>query len=146
MELAKEKRRHFLYRWFWPKEFFFNMFFISLYSVLNTLSEYTYFYLSKNITSYIFLLFRKIIESLQCIMKHYWAIQMPGVYNITEFYKCLNVLSPEIMSEILAVSKRRYNTRHYNLFLWLIGPKLIDMVAIQFHIELIRYGTYCPVK
>ena len=28
--------------------------FISVYSVLNTLSEYTYFYKSKNITSYTF--------------------------------------------------------------------------------------------
>ena len=32
---------------------------MSMYSVLNTLSEYTYFYLSKNITSYIFCLFLK---------------------------------------------------------------------------------------
>ena len=31
-------------------------------------------------------------------------------------------------------------------FLLLIGPKPTDMVKIQFHIELIRYGTYCPVK
>ena len=40
-----------------------------MYSVLNTLSEYTYFYISKNITSYTFLLVFKIAESLQCILK-----------------------------------------------------------------------------
>ena len=35
---------------------------------MNALSEYTYFYISKNI-SYTFLLFKKIVESLQCILK-----------------------------------------------------------------------------
>ena len=40
-----------------------------MYSVLNTLSEYTYFYISKDITLYTFLLVFKIIESLQCILK-----------------------------------------------------------------------------
>ena len=39
-----------------------------MYSVLNTLSESTYFYRSKNITSYTFLLAFKIVESLQCIL------------------------------------------------------------------------------
>ena len=38
-------------------------------SVLNTISEYTYFYISKNITSYTFLLVFKIVESLKCILK-----------------------------------------------------------------------------
>ena len=40
-----------------------------MYTVLNTLSEYTYFYISKNITSYTFLLGFKIVQSLQCILK-----------------------------------------------------------------------------
>ena len=35
---------------------FFNIFFISMYSVMNTLSEYAVFYISKNITLYTFLL------------------------------------------------------------------------------------------
>ena len=35
---------------------------------------------------------------------------------MTEVCKCLNGLSPDIMNDILAVSKHRYNTRHYNLF------------------------------
>ena len=42
---------------------------ISVYSVLSTLSEYTYFYLSKTITSYTFLLLFKIVKRLQCILK-----------------------------------------------------------------------------
>ena len=46
------------------------MCFISMYSVLNKLSEYTYFYISKNITSYTFVVF-KIIKSCHCILKNY---------------------------------------------------------------------------
>ena len=40
-----------------------------MHSVLKTLSEYTYFYISKNNTSDTFLLVFKIVESLQCILK-----------------------------------------------------------------------------
>ena len=40
-----------------------------MYIVSNTLSEYTYFYISKNITSCTFLYVFKIFESLQCILK-----------------------------------------------------------------------------
>ena len=29
-------------------------------------------------------------------------------------YKCLNGISPDIMNDTLAVSKHRYNTRHYS--------------------------------
>ena len=38
-----------------------------MYSVLNKLSEFAYFYISKNIASCSFLLVFKTIESLQCI-------------------------------------------------------------------------------
>ena len=45
------------------------MCFISMYSVLNTLSEWTNFYISKNITSYTFLLVFKIVKSFQSNLK-----------------------------------------------------------------------------
>ena len=64
---------------------------------------------------------------------------------MTEVYKCPIGLSPGIMNGILVVSKHQYNTRYYNLFVT-DRPKLIDMVEIQFHIELIRYETYCLLK
>ena len=35
---------------------------------------------------------------------------------MTEVYKRLNGLSPDITNNILAVSRRQYNTRHYNRF------------------------------
>ena len=57
---------------------------------------------------------------------------------MTEVCKYLNTFSPDIMNDILAVSKHQYKTD--------IGPKLIDLVEIQLHIELIRHGTYCPAK
>ena len=38
-----------------------------MYIVLNTLSEYIYFYISKNVTSYIFLLVFISVETIQCI-------------------------------------------------------------------------------
>ena len=41
-----------------------------MYSVLNTISEYTYFYISKTITSCTCLLVFRIVESLQNIFKY----------------------------------------------------------------------------
>ena len=57
-----------------------------MYSVLNTLSEYTYFYISKNITSYTFLLVFEIIESLQCIIKEEIALKL---FNMTTYFTSL---------------------------------------------------------
>ena len=36
--------------------------------------------------------------------------------QMSEVCKCLNGLLPDIMNDILAVSKHRYNTQHYSLF------------------------------
>ena len=33
---------------------------------------------------------------------------------MTKVYKCLNGISPDVMNDTLAVSKHRYNTRHYS--------------------------------
>ena len=64
----KKKRGHFLYHLFYLFQHFY-LYFISVYSVLNRFSEYTYFYTSKNITLYTFLLVFKIVKSLQWIFK-----------------------------------------------------------------------------
>ena len=50
MEVTKEKGWNFSYRLFCPKGIFY-LYFISIYSVLNTLLECTIFYISKKITS-----------------------------------------------------------------------------------------------
>ena len=44
-------------------KFFYHLCFISMHSVFNTLSEYTCIYISKNITSYTFLLVSKIVQT-----------------------------------------------------------------------------------
>ena len=67
LELAKEQRRHFCTIYFARRYFFKYLYFTSMYSVLNTFSEYTC--LSINITSYTFLLVFKVVESLQCTLK-----------------------------------------------------------------------------
>ena len=69
LELVKEKRGHFLYCLCYSKEIYLTFVFY-----LNA-----YFYISKNITSYTFLLAFKIIKSLQCILNflklyHYFNV------------------------------------------------------------------------
>ena len=53
----QKKRGHLSHHLFCLKENFLHLCFISMYSVLKTLSEFKYFYKSKNIASYTFLLF-----------------------------------------------------------------------------------------
>ena len=71
------KKSTFLYRLFYPKEFFYHLCFISMYNVLNTLAEYTYFFISKNITSYTFSLFFKMVEYLRNVsLNRYFEIDI----------------------------------------------------------------------
>ena len=53
-----------------------------MYTVLSTLSEYIYFYTSKHITSYTYLLIFKIVESLQCILKYFGAVILKNYCHI----------------------------------------------------------------
>ena len=68
----KEKEDNFCTVYFFRRKFFLHLCFISVYSVLNKISEYTYFHISKNITSYTFLLVIKLVESLQSIPNIIW--------------------------------------------------------------------------
>ena len=65
---------------------------MSMYSVLNTLSEYSYFYISKDITSYTFLLVFKIIDNFQCILKlcidvHFLACLLLFQHSVSFFIR-----------------------------------------------------------
>ena len=53
----KKKEDIFCKIYFVQRKLFYHLCFISMYRVLNTLSEYSYFDISKNITSYTFRLF-----------------------------------------------------------------------------------------
>ena len=48
--------------------------FYSIFSLLNILLEYTYFYIWKNTTSCTFLLLFKIIERLQCFLNSFYDV------------------------------------------------------------------------
>ena len=54
MSQISQKKKEGIFRtvYFVQREFFKDLCFISMYSVLNTFSEYTYFYKTRNITSY----------------------------------------------------------------------------------------------
>ena len=92
MEHVKEKKMHFLYRLFCPNEIFWHLCFMSMHGVLNTLSEYTYFCISKKFTSYTFLFVFKIVKSFQCILKlckeveklHRWACLEAAVCSVLQ--------------------------------------------------------------
>ena len=72
MSWSSQKKKEFIFCavYFVRRKFFKDLCFISMYSVLNTLSDDTYFYISKNITSYTFLLVFKIVENLQRILEN----------------------------------------------------------------------------
>ena len=88
---CKRKKSKFLYRLFCPKETFLTTCFISIYSVLTTLLEYTYFYILKKHYFIYFLLAFKIVESLQCILKLNNQILIV-FYNLKNYYSHLLML------------------------------------------------------
>ena len=77
------KREHFLDRLFCLLFIYCLLCFISMHSVLNLLSEYTYYYISKNITSYTFLIVLKVAESSQWILKN--------KYTFTSYQKAFHI-------------------------------------------------------
>ena len=64
----KRKKRAFFVPFILPEGTFFNICVLSQF-IAHSLSEFTYFYISENITSYTLLPVFKTIESLQCILK-----------------------------------------------------------------------------
>ena len=77
------ERGHFLYRLFFLLFIYCLLCFVSMYSVLNKFSEYIYLYISKNITSYTYLIVLKIVESSQCILKN--------KYTFTSYQKTFHI-------------------------------------------------------
>ena len=103
----RKKKSAFLYRLICTKEIFLTfVFYLNICVLLHTLSKYIYFYISKNITSYNFLLVFKIVESLQCILKTktFWFKSATG-RNITILFKNYTNFQIGILSD-------------WNIFLW----------------------------
>ena len=93
VETREIKRRTFLVPLIFSGGNFFKICFFSLYCALNTLSEYTYFYLSKNITLYTF---------VACFYpsKHSaWWRRLQDVFSVTYF--CLSRCLQDIISRSL---------------------------------------------
>ena len=72
---------------------------------MNTLSDYIYFYISKNITSYTFLLVFIIVESLQCILNkrvnteaaaHRCSMVVLKIYKFPRKTSDVNILLTEV--------------------------------------------------
>ena len=86
-----------------------------MYSVLNTLLEYTYCYISKNITT--FWLVFKIAESLQCILKpnnaHNLLLDEIPIVN----FKNNTSLKDNLVSSVFLMLEKEggYCKRHENL-------------------------------
>ena len=124
------------FNWLWPYHL---LCFISMYSVLNTLSEYTYFYISKNITSYTFLLVLKIDESLHCILKN--------KYNFTSYQKTFHI-------ESINLNRSKQYIFKYTLYIytikwgWLghIFDIFYDLLTHCYHSTTwhAEYMTLCP--
>ena len=72
--LQKKKERIFCNVYFVRKKFFQYLCFISSYGVLDKLSEYIYFYISKTFTSCTGLFVFKIVEVLQFIRKSFFNV------------------------------------------------------------------------
>ena len=67
--------------------FYHNVYMYTMYSVLNALSEYTYFYISKNITSYTYCLFLKLTKAFSVSLSHFnltWSF-FANRWNSTTF-------------------------------------------------------------
>ena len=113
MEVAKEKIGHFLCRLFCPKEIFLTFVFMPIYNVLDTLSEYTYFYVWINVTLYTFLLVFKIVESAQSILEEKGNIcqillTFYEMYRSSRLQMCFKlVVLCNILCKILQHSRER---------------------------------------
>ena len=91
-----------MYHLFCPKEIFLTFTIFLTYGVLNTCSKYTYFYISKTITLYTFLLVFKIVESLQCTLKPIAFSKSSSINDeLNESINLWNKLPDEIVKTIL---------------------------------------------
>ena len=91
----KEKEGIFCTAYFVAGKIFEHLCLITMYSVLNTISEYTRLYLSENITSYTFLFVFKIVESLLCS----YSINAISCYSLSESHCIVCKMAPIEVTE-----------------------------------------------
>ena len=140
----KKKEGIFCTAYFIQKKFFSHLCFTSVYSVLNKLSEYTYFYISKNIALCTFYLFLKPSKAFSVIFKTFWFYSESIIFyacecrgnalkndaladKIEKFYK-------GILKHILGVNKKVNNTKvlsEVNQFPLIINIKTLMFKYLQ---------------
>ena len=120
MELVKEKKGIFCTLYLVRRELFY-VWFISMYSVLKTLSEYTFFCISKNITPYTLLLVFKIIESPQCILKQQNAHKKSFTQISGYFIKLANDANVFWRKRLIWLLKKNLNPKWPPF--WISRPK-----------------------
>ena len=113
MELAKEKRGRFLQCLFCCKEIFFNIC-ILFQCLLNKLSEYLYFYISKHITYTLLLPVFKIAKSLQRILNIRSKIWWRSLPKYNDFRDLWAITNPS--GEWLAQRQQWKQSDLWNLF------------------------------
>ena len=123
-----------MYRLFCPKEFFLTFVFY-LNGVLNTLSGYTYFYISKKKIYFIhFLLIFKIVESLQCILN---TNEMSNEISITVVKSSFQ----EMLQEQKLLQERWFKAHKLaikciTVFLLISAGSQISAAPLGIHIEM----------
>ena len=115
----RKKRAFCIVFFFVWKELFYDCCFISMYSVLIALSEYTYFYISKKITSYTFAVCFKIVGSFQCILN-------------------FNVWTKRSRSFEWILRQKS----HTLLLIWLLGSCKWKMFSIQFNWKALVFHVF----
>ena len=98
---SQNKKVYFLKHLFCPKKIFRHLCFIILNSAWNKLCGYIYFYTSKNIILYSFLLDFKIVDSLQSILK---------LSHLDE-----KILSPKLFDNFINSKETRKSSLFYQI-------------------------------
>ena len=125
-----------------------------MHSVLNTFSEYTYFNISKNITSYTFLHVFKIVENLQCILNietqlflclRANTISIRFLLNVIAFFKFLVIhlawLIRWYFVFIGALSKVSINC-HKTVILLVLSLQNLLFLFLSTYLSINTYNTY----
>ena len=117
---------------------FLNIYFMSIYSVLNTLSEHTYFYISKNIISYTFLLVFNIVQILHSILKKIKSDDKTKCKTFYSYSKAETVINEGDIDEVFQ-SIYTPVISDIQIFLEKISGCIIDSV-IYHHINISKYN------
>ena len=106
---------------------------------MNTLSECTYFYISKNIASYTFQFVFKIVDSLQCILKDF----LPSFLQIWSHLLKKSLMNNFIFCAMLFVLKKSTNQKVGQSVNFFVVDGIASHYKIFFHNNWGKYKIKC---